>query len=31
LTAVGIEASSLKNGMIVWQVAKGSLKKGMEE
>ena len=31
LTAVGIEASSLKNGMIAWQMARGLLKKGMEE
>ncbi len=31
LTAIGIEARSLKNGMIAWQMAKGPIKRGMSE
>lgn len=31
LTAAGIEARSLKNGMIAWQMAKGPVNKGMSE
>jgi rhodanese-related sulfurtransferase len=31
LTEAGIEARSLKNGMIAWQMAKQPIKKGMTE
>jgi rhodanese-related sulfurtransferase len=31
LTAVGIEARSLKNGMIAWQIGRRPVKKGMSE
>jgi hypothetical protein len=31
LTAAGREASSLKNGMIAWQLAKQPVKMGMPE
>ena len=31
LTAAGMAARSLKNGMIAWQLANGALKKGMDE
>ena len=31
LSAVGIEAKSLKNGMIAWQVGRRPVKKGMTE
>ena len=31
LTAAGIEARSLKNGMIAWQMARQPVKRGMKE